>query len=292
MLINSSVTGYLPNEILNASYNYSNHEIEVLLAVVNYYRGANTFTMSIESLTLGFGKTNALNKELKNAIRGILEKPLEYWNKEKSTMLISSVITSAEIDTNKRQVTFTINETMGAILQHAKEKYSRYNFEVMLKLNSRYAKRLYLHCNAWRTKGVWEIDISKLRKMLGVVDKYEQFFDFNTKILQPAFKEINEKSEYVTEVDFLKSGKQYSSLLVSVTLKKEYIKQSEKHYSQLKSYGLDAWQIRNVTNTLSENEIDQHLNHVRMNAHAIKNKGGYLVKTFKSIGVPLDKALF
>ena len=138
----------------------------------------------------------------------------------------------------------------------------------------------------------WEIQIDKLRKMLGLVDKYEQFFDFNTKILQPAFKEINEKSEYVTEVDFLKNGKQYSSLLVSVTLKKEFVKQSEKHYTQLKSFGLDAWQIRNITNTLSESEIDQHLNHVRMNAHAIQNKGGYLVKTFKAVGVPLDKALF
>ena len=292
MLLNSSLTGYLPNEILNASYNYTNHEIEVLLAVVNNYRGQNSFVMSIDSLTLGFGTTNALNKELKNAIRGIISKPLEYWNKEKSTMLISSVITSGEIDTNKRQVKFTINETIGAILLHAKEKYSRYNFEVMLNLNSRYAKRLYLHCNAWRTKGVWEIQIEKLRKMLGLVDKYEQFFDFNTKILQPAFQEINEKSEYVTTIDLIKNGKQYTSLLVSVTLKKEFVKQSEKHYSQLKRFGLDDWQIRNVTNTLSEKEIEQHLNSVKMKAHTLQNTGGYLVKTFKAVGVPLDKALF
>jgi len=292
MLLNSSTTGYLPNEILNASYNYTNHEIEVLLAVVNHYRGENCFFMSVDSLTLGFGKTNALNKELKNAIRGILEKPLEYWNKEKSTMLISSVITSAEIDTNRRQVKFTVNETIGAILLHAKEKYSRYNFEVMLKLNSRYAKRLYLHCNAWRTKGVWEIQLDKLRKMLGLVDKYEQFFDFNTKILQPAFQEINEKSEYVTTIDLIKNGKQYTSLLVSVTLKKEFVKQSEKHYSQLKRFGLDDWQIRNVTNTLNEKEIEQQLNSVKMKAHTLQNTGGYLVKTFKALGVPLDKALF
>ena len=292
MLLNSTQTGYLPNEILNASYNYSVHEIEVMLAVVNFYKGENFFTMSIDQLTLGFGKTNALNKELKNAIRGIIEKPLEYWNKEKSTMLISAVITSAEIDTNKRQVRFTINETLGSILLHAKEKYSRYNFEVMLKLNSRYSKRLYLHCNAWRKTGVWEIQLDKLRKMLGVIDKYEQFFDFNTKILQPAFAEINEKSEYVTTIDYLKNGKQYSSLLVSVTLKKEFVKQNEKHWTQLKRFGLDDWQIRNVTNTLSETEIEKHLNQVRMNQHSIKNVGGYLVNTFKAVGVPLDKALF
>lgn len=292
MLINSTSTGFLPNEILNASYNYTAHEIEVLLAVVNFYRGANTFTMTTESLTLGFGKTNALNKELKNAIRGILEKPLEYWNKEKNVMLISSVITSAEIDTNKRQVKFTINETMGMIISQAKEKYSRYNFEVMLNLTSRYSKRLYLHCNAWRKTGVWEIQLEKLRKMLGVADKYEQFYDFNTKILQPAFQEINEKSEYVTTVDYLKNGKSYSSMLVSVTLKKEFLKASQKHWAALKSYGLADWQIKNVTNTLTESEIDKHLNTVKMNRHAINNVGGYLVNTFKAIGVPLEKSLF
>ena len=292
MLINSSSTGFLPNEILNASYNYTTHEIEVLLAVVNYYRGENVFTMSTESLTLGFGKTNALNKELKNAIRGILEKPLEYWNKEKNIMLISSVITSAEIDTNKRQVKFSVNETMGTIISQAKEKYSRYNFEVMLNLSSRYSKRLYLHCNAWRKTGVWEIQLEKLRKMLGVTDKYEQFYDFNTKILQPAFQEINEKSEYVTTVDYLKNGKSYSSMLVSVTLKKEFIKSNQKHWTALKSYGLADWQIKNVTNTLSEAEIEKHLNTVKMNRHAINNVGGYLVNTFKAVGVPLDKSLF
>ena len=292
MLLNSQTTGYLPNEILNASYNYTAHEIEVLLAVVNFYKGENTLVIHTENLTGGFGKTNALNKELKKAIRGILEKPLEYWNQEKGILLIASVITSAEIDVNKRQVKFTINESLGKILTHAKEKYSRYNFEVMLKLNSRYSKRLYLHCNAWRKTGVWEVQLDKLRKMLGVTDKYEQFFDLNTKILAPAFQEINEKSEYITTVDFIKNGKQYTSILVSVVLKKEFIKENQKHWTELKRFGLVDWQIRNVTNVLSETEIERHLNNMRMNQHAIKNVGGYLVNTFKAVGVPLEKALF
>jgi plasmid replication initiation protein len=217
---------------------------------------------------------------------------LEHWNKAKNSLLISSIITSAEIDINKRQVEFTINETMGFILTHAKENYSRYNFEVMLNLKSRYSKRLYLHCNAWRTKGVWEIELEKLRKMLGVTDKYEQFFDLNTKILLPAFTEIDEKSEYKTTVEFLKNGKAYSSMLVSVTLKKEFVKQSQKFYSDLKRFGLDDWQIRNVTSTLSEIEIGRHLQTLKINQHAIKNTGGWLVSTFKAVGVPLDKALF
>jgi plasmid replication initiation protein len=292
MLINSSVTGYVPNEILNASYNYTPHEIEILLAVVNYYKGENTFTMNVDALTLGFGKTNPLQKQLKNAIRGIIQKPLEYWNKEKGILLIASVITSAKIDTNKRQVEFTINESLGLILKHAKEKYSRYNFETMLKLNSRYSKRLYLHCNAWRKTGVWEIQLEKLRKMLGVADKYDQFYDLNTKILSPAFAEINEKSEYTTTIDFLKNGKQYTSMLVSVTLKKEFVLKNEKHYGALKSYGLADWLIKNVTATLSENEIEKQLNNVKMNRESIKNVGGYLRNTFEKLGVPVEKSLF
>ena len=207
-----------------------------------------------------------------HAIRGIIEKPLEYWNKEKGILLISSVITSAEIDTNKRQVKFTINENLGIILKHAKEKYSRYNFEVMLNLSGRYSKRLYLHCNAWRKTGVWEIQLEKLRKMLGVTDKYEQFYDFHTKILLPAFQEINEKSEYITTIDFLKNGKQYNSMLVSVTLKKEFVKENQKHWTELKRFGLADWQIKNVTNTLSEMEIERHLNTLKMNQHAIRQR--------------------
>lgn len=290
MLLNHS--GYLPNEILNASYNYTKHEIEVLLAVVNFYRGENAFTMSVDQLTPGFGKSNALNKELKAAMRGIIEKPLEYYHKERQIFLISAVITSAEFDTVKRTVRFTVNETMGHILLHAKERYSRYNFEVMLNLKSRYAKRLYLHCNAWRKTGVWEINLDKLRKMLGVEKKYDQFFDFSTKVLAPAFAEINEKSEYTVTTEFLKVGKTYSSMLCTVVLKKEMIKQQQKHWTELKQFGLAEWQIRNVTSTLTDNEIEKHLNTVRMNRHAIKNVGGYLCNTFKAVGVPMEKSLF
>ena len=43
---------------------------------------------------------------------------------------------------------------------------------------------------------------------------------------------------------------------------------------------------------LSDYEIEKHLNHIKMNRHQIKNVGGWLVNTFKAIGVPLDKKLY
>lgn len=287
-----SNNGYLPNEILNASYNYSQHEIDVMLAVINNYKGGTEIVLNFETLLVNFGTSNANNKELKNTIRGIIEKPLEYYNKELQTYLICSIITSAEIDTIRRKVKFTINETLGKIINQAQREYSRFNFETMLKLKSRYAKRLYLYCNSWRKTGVWEADIEKLKKRLGVSDKYEKFNDFNKRVLAPAFEEINEKSEYRITVDYLKEGKQYTSLLCSIVLKQEFRKPGSKYAGELKAYGLSDWQIKNVCAILQDPEIEKQLNTVKMNRNNIKNVGAWLAATFAAIGVPMEKSIF
>jgi plasmid replication initiation protein len=287
-----SNNGYLPNEILNASYNYSQHEIDVMLAVINNYKGGTEIVLNFETLLVNFGTSNANNKELKNTIRGIIEKPLEYYNKELQTYLICSIITSAEIDTIRRKVKFTINETLGKIINQAQREYSRFNFETMLKLKSRYAKRLYLYCNSWRKTGVWEADIEKLKKRLGVSDKYEKFNDFNKRVLAPAFEEINEKSEYRITVDYLKEGKQYTSLLCSIVLKQEFRKPGSKYAGELKACGLSDWQIKNVCAILQDAEIEKQLNTVKMNRNNIKNVGAWLAATFAAIGVPMEKSIF
>lgn len=290
MLIHSN--GYLPNEILNASYNYTRHEIDVLLTIINRYRGNNTFEIGFDELLVSFGSSNANNKELKNTILALLQKPLEYRNNETKTHILSAIICNAKIDTTRRVVTFTVTDEIGLIIGRAKEKYSRYNFEVMLNLKSRYAKRIYLHCNAWKKTGVWEVDLGRLRNMLGVQDKYEQFFDFNTKILQPAFAEINKRSEYVVTNEYLKNGKQYTTLLCSVVLKKEHIKEQRNLGLELKKYGLSEWQIKNILHLCPGDKIEDLLNYVRMNVHTIKNTGGFLKVSFEKIGVPLERGLF
>lgn len=287
-----SVKGYLPNQIVNASYNYSPSEINLLLTIVSAYQGGTKLELSTGYLLAGFGNSNANNEYLRAAALELCRKPLEFYSDKKNSYIISAIISSAEFNFNSRKAVFTFNPDMAEILVKSKEKYTRFNFETLLKLESRYSKRLYLFCNQWRTKGVWQIDIERLRLVLALKNNYIQFNDFKTKVIEPAVKELNEKSEFKIEADFLKEGRSYKSLMLCFVLNKDRLTENAQVWQELTRLGLKQWQATNVCVSLAEHEITQTLDLVRKNSHSITNLGGYLRQSFIQKGVNFDSALY
>ena len=77
MLLFTNNLGYLPNEVLNASYNYSKHEQDLLLMLVNLYQDKPDLTVRIEMITTNWGETNSKHEELRKALRNLQSKPLD-----------------------------------------------------------------------------------------------------------------------------------------------------------------------------------------------------------------------
>jgi plasmid replication initiation protein len=287
-------TGYLPNEILNASYNYSKHETDLLLMLVDLYAGKPDLVISIAALTANWGETNKKHEELRKAFINLQSKPLEYFDKKTETYIIAAIVIESKIDTVRKLVTVKFSDKIGEILTKAKAHFTRYNFEVLLNLESRYSKRLYLHCNAFKKTGYWTIEIDNLRKALRLENKYEQTFDFKKKILAPSFKEISEKSELDLVINYQSTGKKIHTMNVSIEIKPEYIKKLEQpsmHWNTLIEFGLDQWQASNVCKVLDDASIAGTLNYLRMNRHSIRNAGGYLRSCFIELGVPMDRKI-
>jgi plasmid replication initiation protein len=289
MLLNTD--GYIPNQILNASYNYSKHETDLLLMLVDFYDGKPTLTMKISTLTANWGETNSKHLELRKAFINLQSKPLEYWDKQNETWIIASIIIESKIDTVKKLVTVRFSDKIGEVLLKAKSHFSKYNFQTLLSLESRYSKRLYLQCNAYKKTGYWTISIDGLRKGLKLENKYEQTFDFKKKILTPSFQEIQDKTELNVVVNYESTGKKIHTMNVSIEIKPEHIKKLDEpsiHWKSLLDYGLDQWQARNVCKILDDDSIAGTLNYIRMNRHQIKSTGAYLRMMFIELGVPMD----
>ena len=229
-------TGYLPNEILNASYNYSKHETDLLLLLVDLYNGKPELVVSINTLTANWGETNSKHIELRKAFINLQSKPLEYYDQKAETYIIAAIIIESKIDIVKKLVTIRFSDKIGAILSKAKTHFSRYNFEVLLNLESRYSKRLYLHCNAFRKTGYWTIDIDHLRKALRLEDKYQQTFDFKKKILAPSFKEIQEKSELDIVVNYGSDIELVSKLLIDTAMSHPKVKKNQPIFVRMANF--------------------------------------------------------
>lgn len=81
-------------------------------------------------------------------------------------------------------------------LMNYKTGFTPIEFINMVKLKSKYAKILYLFFRSYRD-GVDHTDytLEHLRQLLGLEDKYPDWYNFKRYVLIPAMKEINEKSD-------------------------------------------------------------------------------------------------
>jgi plasmid replication initiation protein len=283
---------YLPNQVLNAGYNYTPHETDALLLIINAFAGETVLKMKLNTFLVNYGSSNNNVAEWNRTMRGLLSKPLEFYNSETKTYFTENIILRYSHDTRTNEITLLFSAEMAAILTRTKEKYSLYSLRVLLSLDSRYSKRIYLFANAWKTGGIFEIDIEKLRLKLQIGNKYEQTADFKRKILEPAFSEVNDKSELQIEPVYIKEGREILRLKLNVYIKEEIKTGNTKERELLRKFGVASWLIDNALAVLSIDEINDVINNTIMNQHQIKNTSAYIYGTFKKLGVPVEKKMF
>lgn len=90
--------------------------------------------------------------------------------------------------------------------------FLKYTLENVINLTHKASYLLYLHIlqKRWRGKGEWEISLAELRD--SVLDckgqkSYQGFKEFKRSVLEPAVKEVNEKTDCCVEYEALKRGR-------------------------------------------------------------------------------------
>ena len=106
-------------------------------------------------------------------------------------------------------------------LLQLKEKFTEYELIYTLMFKSRYSIRLYEYLKSihydklkpYETK----IDIDKFQKLLD--SPYNNFKDFHTRVLKPAFKEINEYSDIIFNYELIKQSKKTTHIIIRIETK-------------------------------------------------------------------------
>ena len=107
-------------------------------------------------------------------------------------------------------VQFRIHEDMyNAILDFSKG-FKKYELNTVFKFESVYAMRLYELLSNQRTPLIYSI--KELKLMFGVEKKYKLTADFIRRVIEPARKELTEKSPYSFEYKPLKTGRAITSI--------------------------------------------------------------------------------
>lgn len=112
-----------------------------------------------------------------------------------NTTIVTSWIASYEYPRNKGWIEFEISSKLESELLRLKEQFTQYYLKNISKLKSQYSIRIYELLKQYLEVGKREESIESLRVMLGLQNEYKEYRDIKRRILEPAYKEISQKTD-------------------------------------------------------------------------------------------------
>ena len=136
-------------------------------------------------------------------------------------------------------------------------KFTEYNLEHIAKFNSFHSIRIYEIVSQYRNSKEKErtVLLSNLKEWLQVSEKYDRWDNFKNRVLTPAIKEINEKSDLFVEVEQIKRGRSIHALKFLISPKKQATQAVENAQSLTKD-GLTRLPQRPQVKAGSQSEWD------------------------------------
>ncbi len=133
-------------------------------------------------------------------------------------------------DDKKGRAIVHISENMIPLLFNLKANYLSYKPEYTMLMGSKYSKRIYEELKAYynlcRSRNIegeieYKVEVKKLKKNLSIdgLSSYNNFNNFETKILIKAIAEINERTDIEVKYTYEKTGRSVSMIIFTIKLK-------------------------------------------------------------------------
>lgn len=229
------------NALINASYNLETTEQRlIILAVMRAREMGESITTSSKleihasSYAQLFGVSlDAAYKALKEAVNNLFNRQFSYTQAHKKTGKVGLVRSRwvSRIfyvdDLGLLEITFAPDVV--PLVTQLERRFTSYQVEQVAHLTSKYAIRLYELLIAWRDIGkVSTIALCDVRNRLGVEEnEYLAMSDFKRRVLDPAIKQINEKTDITAKYEQHKAGRKITGFSFTFKQKKTLAKSTK-----------------------------------------------------------------
>ena len=201
------------------------------------------YTLTISELAKLAGlEKDRLHKNIKRITANLLGTVITIEKPDSRSYLQASVFCTAEYEAKDGYVYFQIAPKLAPYLLRLKDAgcgFTQYYLEQTTRLQSKHSLRLYELLRQFlplkkvreegQTSGFRKVLVSDLREYLGVQNKYPRFGDFREKVLEPAQKELAEK----TDIAFTFTPERTRRTITSLNF---LIKANQKERFQLETY--------------------------------------------------------
>lgn len=186
------------NVINDIAFDFSEQELNMLLAIITNMRDRGAqytlFSFSEMKRAMGLGKTHMSNREFMQKLSKTLIKFC------KATDCIQTEKTSTSIllfsclffDIPDRKMCIAVNPDFTNILNNPAE-YTKFQLNEFIRINGKYAKRLYLHLCQFRTSGVYKVQLDKFRRLFCISCEDSKI---KQKVINPCLNELRRLEEF------------------------------------------------------------------------------------------------
>ncbi|MEK6452373.1 MULTISPECIES: replication initiation protein [unclassified Myroides] len=242
---------------------------------------------------------------IKKAFETLSQKIITYDDKANKQWRASGIVFNVKMDYSRADsVTFYVADFIYNALMDFSKGYRKYELVTAMSFQSEYSMRFYeLFSN--QAKPI-NYSIEELKEMFCITNKYKLTADFLRYVVEPAKKELDEKSPYTFIYKPLKTGRKITSLqfipiyqagkenqgLKAKKLGKQmstrfYLEPTDKEYL-MAQYGFTDKEIKNncdlfeeLYQVLDKGELIDKLADLRRFASETINPKGYVIKSLK-----------
>jgi len=140
---------------------------------------------------------------------------------------------------------FCITEEIKPYLMQLKGNFTQYRLEDVYQFKSQNTWKLYENLKQRLNMKRWSVSLDEFRQLLGLLGKYQKWYDLRKTVLEPSIAEINELSDIEVSYEKEKYGRSISGIVFFIDSKqpKEIITlEDEKDvlYKLLLDYGINS----------------------------------------------------
>lgn len=211
------------NSLIEASYKLTLDEARIIALTVGKLdpnSDQREFEFTIADVVKEFPDLKIENtyKQIKAAITNLSER----WVKtQDDDELVSEFRWVSSKTYFKREGRFRIILTPEVMpyLTQLKGQFTKYQLKNISGFTSSHAIRIYELLAQYTKVGEREITIDNLKKWLQIEDKYKRYNSLNERVISPAIKEINDKSNLLVEYETITEGRKVVALKFKINQK-------------------------------------------------------------------------
>ncbi len=220
----------LHNNFVEAIYSLSVDAKKLLLSIILHIQPDNKIQITRKEIMqeIGIDLKNLNPKHREAIIEELMTKIITIRDKDDPNNNWVKMQLVLKTEYKDGLLTTSIYPELFPYFKEAQERlFTRFNIQNIKPLTSIYAIRLYELAKQYDDTGWRELDVNEFRKMLELGDKYYRIFDLKKRVLEPAKRQINERTDISIDYELVKIGRSYKKIKLCISKNKQRVEQKE-----------------------------------------------------------------